>query len=48
MDKLYCVKCHARTSNEGTVKKVTTKNGRRQAVAKCAKCSTKKCQFIKG
>jgi Zn finger protein HypA/HybF involved in hydrogenase expression len=42
---IYCLKCGKHTTDVG-VKHRVAKNGRRMLCANCAKCKSKKCQFI--
>ncbi len=44
-EKVYCVKCKKKTSNEDA-KKTVAKNGRNMVRATCTKCGTKKVKFV--
>jgi hypothetical protein len=44
---MWCVKCRARTETKNK-KMATAKNGRSMMTGNCAKCGTKKTQFVSG
>ena len=44
---IYCVKCRSKTPSVSP-HAVKSKNGRSMVKAKCAKCGTTKCMFVKG
>lgn len=45
MPQIYCVKCKTKTADVGLTESVA-KNGRKMVQATCAKCGTKKTQFV--
>lgn len=46
MESIYCVKCRKHTPNNGDIKIIITKNGRRRAKTKCLVCGIEKSIFI--
>lgn len=44
---MYCIKCKSQTQTKNQ-KMATAKNGRNMMTGTCAKCGTKKTQFVSG